>query len=364
MGKRPATVDDIIKFILAHTPLETAQLKRNPFIGRNFRREMVDAALYALRKKELCLDMEPFDLPGTKHLWREGGEIKYELAHKATRQLVKTLQARQPRKSLEEIVTGISQDVFQKTPINRYGTRLSGMLQHVYGNSPYKALKDLFDHDDKYSALRDVQPYDMERSRRHTWMNSNGKWDYTLCRNATKQLLLSLQKQYDVPLENLINLIKAKDFRSGPINQYGTTLGAMFIAYHGSPYRAMKDLFDHDSEFAHLRDIQPYDMGQACNNVWKHHGRLNYELARRAVRQFLHALHSQHSAVPFKQIVSQLKVRDTESLPINKYGTHLKKVIDKVYCSSLRLAFKDIANHDRRYGWLLPIAESMRRYVA
>ena len=53
----------------------------------------------------------------------------------------------------EVILPELTQNTFYKTPINRWGTTLGGMLQ-AYEGSPLRAVLDVIDHDDEFKALR------------------------------------------------------------------------------------------------------------------------------------------------------------------------------------------------------------------
>ena len=86
---------------------------------------------------------------------KPNGTKNYKLARHATKTLLKKLQDKTGKK-LEEILPTITQDTFYHTPINKYNTKLSGMLTHVYDHSPYQALKDFAVHDKEFEQYRSI----------------------------------------------------------------------------------------------------------------------------------------------------------------------------------------------------------------
>ncbi len=366
MPKRRKTLQDVINFILSNEPPEGEEFDDNPFSGHCFGYDLVTEALAQLRFRERLHDLEPFDIPGTRHLWRmRKGGIRYELARKGTKQLLQQLHKQEPDKPLTEIITQVTQDHFQCLPINLYKTRLSGMLQHVYENSHYNALKDLFDHDKELSEFSDLQPYDMKRTSRNTWEKKSGVKNYQLARQLTKKFLCVLMMQRNIPLEQLIPEITAKDFRTVRINRYNTTLEEMFqFVYRGSPYLALKDLFNHDSEFKEFRDLQQYDMHRACNNTWRNKdGTKNYALARKMMKAFLYVLKKQKNA-SWEEMFPRTRVRELYGIPLNKYGTNIRGMVEIVYGDSVYNAMKDVTVHDKRYTALSGSIETLRHRVA
>jgi|GEM_PF-6434726 len=99
-------------------------------------------------------DFKPYDmLRSPLKTWLDKGRKNKKLAREVTDTLVNALRQLNPKKSLSDIILGISSRTFEKHPINKYGTVNGGMLTHVYNGSAYLALNDLASHNEKY------QPY-------------------------------------------------------------------------------------------------------------------------------------------------------------------------------------------------------------
>jgi len=160
--KRHATIDDVIQFIEINAPDQGVSVKENPFQGRKFQYELVNGAILALHAQGRFLDLEVYDIKGTTYMWNtREGTLNVELARKATKVLLNNIKEKNPDKLLEEILPTITQEIFTKKPINRYQTKLGGMLTTVYDNSPYAVLIDLALHDQQ---LREYLPV-IERLR-------------------------------------------------------------------------------------------------------------------------------------------------------------------------------------------------------
>ncbi len=343
-----ATVDDVVDFILSNAP-PGASFTENPFKGTRFTYDIVTRAVGKLHRKKRFLDLNEFDIPGTSYMWRENGVVNYELARKATKQFLVALQEWHPRKTLEQIIPEITERQFYKIPINRYGTTIGGMLQHVYRLSPYNALKDLFDNCAEFAHFRDLQPYDMGCAPKKTWLNKDRTKNYVLARKATRQLLSALKKKY--PKKNLTQIITgitAKHFKSTPINKYNATLGCVLKVYDDSPYAALMDLFNFDDAFAHFRDLMSYDMKCAPMSLWLNKDRTkNYQLARKVTRTLLEKLSMNK---PLESVLPTITVKHFENLPINKYGTTLGGMLRCVYGRSPYAALKNLIDNDAAFA--------------
>ncbi len=103
-------------------------------------------------------DFQPYDMKSApRETWNHtGGNKNHELARLATKTLLNKLRSDTPGRAFEEILAEITQDTFRKYPINKYGTTLNGMIQHMYENSPYQTLKDLAEHDPEYAEFLPV----------------------------------------------------------------------------------------------------------------------------------------------------------------------------------------------------------------
>lgn len=451
--RKNCSVEDIVQFIEEHV-----QNGDFPFPIKRCKYSSVEAAVNSLHLQGRFLDLDVYDLRGTTNLWRSNGDTNFELARRAIRQFVNCLQK---KGKLEDLLPRISQKQCYK-PFNRYGTNLRGPLS-VYGGSPYRALKDLFDNDDDFADCRDFQPYDLLCAPKKTWKN-NGSMNYGLAGQATKQLILKMVERkrdlngslffrdailkilpeicsetfrkieinkYHTTLENMLaivfrnspyrairNLVENDDefkefddfreydlcygvqniwkkkngsrnkvlarkltkmmiaelgenkkmpevlpsinkntFNEVPINRYGTTLGSMLAhVYSDSPYEALRDLIDNDRRFRSYADLMPYDMKGTTKNIWTNSdGSRNFELARHAIRQFF-AWNSKKSP---EELVKQSAARPLSKTAINRYGTAFS-VVFSVYGNSPYRAFKDFAEHDEKYAFLLPVIGKLK----
>ncbi len=345
--KRPSTIEDVIDFIEANAPSEDEEAKKNPFKGRRFDYELVDAAIEELHREKRFLDLEAYDLRGTNRLWNTIEGTNFDLARRATKKLLKVLQEQNPDKTLEQILPTITTEYFQKTPINRYQSTNSGMAGCVYDNSPYDALKDLIENDPELTEFRDFQPYDMRYSPQNTWNKKDGTKNYELARQAVKQLIKKLQEQNpDKTLEQILPTITQADFAQTPINRYKTTLSGMIQhTYESSPYAALKDLIDNDPEFENFRDFEPYDMSQAPQETWQ--GEEGKKIARKATKVFVKKLQEENPGKKIEEILPTITQDMFYTKPINRYGTTLGGMT--AFNRSPYEALKDLIENDDEF---------------
>lgn len=246
--KAKCSLQDVIRFIESRAPQSVSTFRRNPFAGRRFHYSHVRRAVEELHYRGRYRDLEPFDLKGTLGLWRGPSGVRYQLARQATLQLVRTIQDRRPELPLERILPCITHELFCQTPVSRYATTLWGMLINVYGGSPYRALKDLIDHDEDFAAYRDFQPSDMKKAPQRTWISQTGKKDYARARRLTRAFLQAIcGGRPPVRIEATLAGIEMQEILKTPISRYGATLGGMIDQVYGnSPYLALKDLASAD----------------------------------------------------------------------------------------------------------------------
>jgi len=343
--KSTKTIDDVITFIQT-----TAPDNRFPLSGFSY--ELVDGAIQKLRAKGEFLDLEAYDIRGTKRMWNSEDGVNYALARTATKKLIKKLQEEQPTKTLEQILPEINQNAFYKKPINKYQTTLMGMLARIYQGSPYDALKDLIYDYEEFKAYRDLQTYDLTHPPLNTWNNKDGSKNYQLARTATKKLIKKLQEEQPTKtLEQILPEINQDTFKDKPINKYQTTLcGMLKSIYDYSPYVALKDLIDNDEEFKAYRDFQQYDMIQSPNNTWnKEDGIINYQLARTATKKLIKKLQEEQPTKTLEQILPKINQDTFYKKPINKYQTTLCGMLSVVYNNSPYAALKDLINNDEEF---------------
>lgn len=91
-------------------------------------------------------DLSKPDFPDQRNIWNlKDGKKNYELARKATGLLMTKLEVQ--NYALPEILARVRDRVFRDTEINRYGTRLEGMVNRTYDHSTRKAIADWYNAD-------------------------------------------------------------------------------------------------------------------------------------------------------------------------------------------------------------------------
>jgi len=356
------TIDDAIDFILANAPVEGVVCEKSCFPRSGFQYTLVDVAIDELHRRGEFLDLEAYDVRGTFNMWHTTeGITNNELARRGTRTLLTKLQQDNLDKTFEQILPNITKQDFSKTPINKYGTTLKGMLTSVYDASPYEALKDLIDHDEELEEFKDFQPYDMRMAPQKSWKGPKGR---KLARQATKTLLQKIQAENpDKKLEQIIPNITKQTFYTTPINRYGTTLHGMLVSvYDDSPYNALKDLIDNSKDLINYRDLQPYDMHMSPLNTWK--GEQGKQLARKATKILLKKIQQRNPDKKLEQIIPTLSIQTFYTTPINRYGTTLTGMLTNVYGNSAYQALKDLAEHDPEIKPYNPVIENLRHKAA
>ncbi len=198
----------------------------------------------------------------------------------------------------------------------------------------------------------DMDVYDL-RGTVNLW-RSNGDVNFELARRAIKRFVEDLQEKGR--LEDLLPNLSQRQFHK-PFNKYGTNLRGPLSVYSGSPYKALKDLFDSDDDFADFRDFQPYDLHSAPKNTWKNKGSMNYKLARQAAKQLIQRLVERK-----RELKGSLSVRDAmlKVLPeissgtfrnteINKYGTTLENMLSIVFRNSPYRVIRNLIENDEKF---------------
>ncbi|MBW2969683.1 hypothetical protein KY309_01440 [Candidatus Woesearchaeota archaeon] len=308
-------------------------------------------------------DLQPYDLRSApKKTWRTGTRRNYVLAREATKKLVlKLVEKKQARKHMTkkqailEVLPEIYGNTFRNVEINKYHTTLENMLALVFGNSPYRAIRNLVDNDGEFRKFRDFKEYDLRYGKGNTWNRKNKTKNKRLGRRLTALLIGKIKG--DEKLVNVLPRICKDTFEDVPINRYGTTLGSMLAhVYSDSPYKAVRDLIDNNQNFARYSDLMPYDMKGTTKYIWTNpDGSKNFELARHAVRQFF----AWNSDKSFEELVEEADARTLAQTSINRYGTKFS-VVFSVHGNSPYRAFKDLAEHDKKYAYLLPVIEKLK----
>lgn len=91
-------------------------------------------------------DLSKPDFPDQRNIWNlKNGKKNYELARKTTEMLMKKLDVQDY--ALKEILECVTDRVFRNTEINRYGTKLEGMVKRTYGCRVRRAIEDWYNAD-------------------------------------------------------------------------------------------------------------------------------------------------------------------------------------------------------------------------
>ena len=91
-------------------------------------------------------DLGRVDFPDQRNIWNlKDGKKNYELARKATGMLMTKLDVQGC--PLADIRARVTDPVFRNTEINRYGTKLEGMVKRTYDHSTRKAIEDWYNAD-------------------------------------------------------------------------------------------------------------------------------------------------------------------------------------------------------------------------
>ena len=86
-------------------------------------------------------DLKEYHFGRVQNMWtKKDGTKNYELARQATGELIKTLKGRHAWND-KQAIQNLGYDHFYEEPI-RFNTKLGGMLQNVYDNSPSAARQD------------------------------------------------------------------------------------------------------------------------------------------------------------------------------------------------------------------------------
>ncbi|MEK6822220.1 MAG: hypothetical protein AABY13_00195, partial [Nanoarchaeota archaeon] len=194
-------------------------------------------------------DVRPYDFcKGGLNMWiKKDGTPNHSLARELTHNLVSTLKEERTW-TMETLIASIS-TADMKHAATRYGATLSGMAQSIYRDSVAEAVIDLIAHDDRYTAYRDVRPYDFARAPNKTWVRKDGTKNYNLARELTHAVLSALLKHR--PLMDVIAHVNFEEFCTTPVNRYGTTASGMLqMVYNDSHAHAIMDLVTHDKRYA------------------------------------------------------------------------------------------------------------------
>lgn len=208
----------------------------------------------------------------------------------------------------------------------------------------------------------DLEAYDLLGTMMMWHTNSEGK-NYALARRATRKLLQKLDpEQSTASRVALLPTITQRHFHCITINQYGTTLRGMLAAvYDNSPYSGIKDLTQHDADFAEFSDFQSYDMKKARRQTWVDTNKTkNYSLARQTTKLLLQKIKAEKGDVSWAEILPAIRADMFHNVPINRYGTTLRGMINLVYAGSPYAALMDLIEHDSELRKFRSVIETRR----
>lgn len=225
-----------------------------------------DAEFVVSRLQNEGMDIEVYDFLYIYGIWKSKNSEGTYFAHIATKRLIEVLakEIGVDYKTIEgfrEMLPYLTTDVFQKKPINIWGTTLGGMLQKAYRGSPADSILDLIAHDSDFLAIKEagLERYDFRAQ--NIWIGKDRK-PSDLARKATKKLIEVLAKEIDVDYQTvegfrkILPYLTAETFKTKPINIWGTTLGGMLQrAYRDGPADAILELLAYDKDFSRIRKI-------------------------------------------------------------------------------------------------------------
>lgn len=182
----------------------------------------------------------------------------------------------------------------------RFGLR--GMLDRVYGNSPYEALRDV------YPAL---EPWERDNVPRSHWQNDEGRKS---ARSATLHMLSQLGL-LEKPLEAIAGAVTQRTFVENGL------YGMLSNVYHNSPYEALHDVFP---------ELKPWQMSRTPLGFWQ--GDAGRKHAREALSWLLAKQRISESASR-EQLLSKLTRDGMVSSGLGGmlqqvYGSHIQAAID------------------------------------
>jgi len=203
-----------------------------------------------------------------------------------------------------------------------------------------------------------IMPYDFP-SVNGIW-KSDSAHEYQL--SATKELIKVLADEKGVDyrtkegFKEILSDLTNNNFKKKPINDWDTTLGGMIgNAYKGSPSSAVLDLIDHDDEFPVIKEygLREWDLNANC---WTKKGKPT-DTAREATKELIKVLASEkgvdyRTKEGFKEILSDLTLKNFYKKPINDWDTTLRGMIDSAYGNSPSSAVLDLIKHDKDFSRL------------
>jgi len=221
-----------------------------------------DAEFAGVREKNL----QPYDfLHATRNTWKDRQGNVTDMARAAVKQLIVTLAKQvdvdyRTFEGFREILPHLISNVFQKMPINEWGTTLCGLQSTYFDNtkscgSISTFILDLISKDEELAEIRkhDLQPYDFPRAPPNTWKDKKGR-PTELTRKATKQLIEVLAQNKGANyrtfdgFKQILPELTLDNFHTVRINEWGTTLTGMLSAYDGNAITAILDLLKIDPE--------------------------------------------------------------------------------------------------------------------
>ncbi len=294
-----------------------------------------------------CLrDLRPYDFHGTMNLWKKDGIKDYELARELTDRTVQTIMEENSWNFIE-LVQNVTQKIFYSTKINTYGTTPKGMINRVYKDGGYQnAILDLVQHNDKYAEWKDLTKFDFKKI---------GKLKDDDCRELVHSRLQALMKETGLDFVQLIKNMRDnpkeygyngwKDICQKPFNRYGTTIAGVIDHHRDCPAETIIDLVINDEHYRAYRDLRTYDFPDQ-RNIWNmKNGRKNYALAREAVGKLMKKLNLEDCTLP--EIMKQMSFKKFVETEINRYGTKLWGVVQRVYSGNYGFAIQDWFNFGR-----------------
>jgi hypothetical protein len=211
-------------------------------------------------------EIQPFDFPRTRGVWKSVNENGISYTQIATKQLISALADDldvdyTTIEGFKAILPYLNVYTFQNSAINTHGTTLGGMLTgQPYRNSPSAPVLELVANDPEFSEIKEnnLQDYDF-MGICHSWKDKEGN-PTDKARYTMKLLMQKVALDRNIKYNSLGGIIELSSILTQsfvaeyPINIWETRVHGMFVsAYKGNICTAISDVINHYSNFSGVR---------------------------------------------------------------------------------------------------------------
>ncbi len=277
------------------------------------------------------------------------------------------------RKILEKVTAR----AMESMPLNEFGSTAISAIK-FYGGSPYKALTDLLQHEEKFAVVQKIGilPFDLQNASHNTWGTKNAPSPLAL--HATELYLraLALRYFYKSKLKTpedfqkpvrftkkvfraILPHISTRTFIEQPVTFWGTTLEGLVSSrtFGGSCTKAVLTCIKHRPAFKRIKDsgIAEYDFPTVPFRTWSNGRGQPTENARKATRLLLEQIAREKGINPYtpvglKELLEHVKLKDFQCRRITTWGTTLPVMLRQAYGSSPGRAIQDLLKQDLAFN--------------